>query len=1713
MNSFKKSLAAGFAALWIIGMSGAGHAAITVPNGPLYVGAAVQPLVMLDITKDQNLFHKAYDDYSDLNNDGFLETTYNHTIDYYGYFDSYKCYTYSSGEFVPDAATYAIDADGNPIKPTDCSVPSGKWHGNFLNWVSMSRMDAVRKLLYGGKRSTDNNSVTAPNGKTVLERAFIPTDSHSWAKYYNSVTAKATDMSGASAATLDARYPAISKLTPFALTEDPVAVTSATSNTIGTGAKTFAVAATSGFSYGDQVWIEDAANPGNYMIGAVSCVNTKNILMYDSIAAGASVCAAGEVKVVVETSVGSGSKTNWKIYDWTQTGITFCNATVKVGDINNTTPASPPLMRVAKGNFALWSANERWQCYWREDGRSEDTSPLSPFINNTSAQGNRAALSGIYASSIGPNKTTSSDGRVANGLGSYDYNVRVQACVTGLVGNERCTWYGAYYKPTGLLQYYGESGQLWFGLMTGSYLKNKSGGVLRKAIGKFSNEITADGTFQIPTDLPFPGAIVSTLNAIRMYGYNYSDGTYNKDGNLSTTFCSWGMTTFPDDQGGSPNCLSWGNPMSEIYLESLRYLHGNGLTPTPAFKTDDTTLIPGLTVVNTWPDPLSKANYCAPLNVLAFNSAAPSYDRDQMAGASDINGANAATKTDELATLEGINDKKWFVGNDGAGTTPADLCSAKTVSSLSKVFGICPEGAGTEGSYLMSGLAFFAHTNRIRTDLDTWIDTKDKKSLKVSTYGISLAASTPRITVKVGGKPVTIMPQGRLDNSGFGSGSLVDFKVVCQIPAGATAATVAAITKISAGMCSTAGSGAFYVNVEDSEQGGDYDQDMWGRMKYAVDDLAGTIKVTTDVVAQSTPYKFGFGYGISGTTQDGPHFHSGINGFLFSDLSGTLSCSGAGCNYADAATSATYTAGGAGGGTLNDPLWYAAKYGGFRDTDDSGFPDKVSKWDNMYSDGSTKGCTATGCDGVPDNYFQVTNPNYLENALDKAFTGMLSESSASSVATNSTSLKTDSRIYQASFNSNDWSGHLFAYNVDPTKGDVSKTASWDSGVQINSQTPSNRRIITFGRDKKAGIPFTWAAISSQTDTTQKDALNKNAAGTVDGKGSKRVDYLRGDTSNEGKAAGYFRPRPLSVLGDLVNSSPVYVGAPSAGWAGADYTKFTTKYKDRKQMLYVGSNDGMLHAFDVETGNERLAYVPSVFYNNAPLNSNLSLLTSQTYGHKYFVDGTPMVNDIEVPSALDKWKTVLVGGLNWGGRAYFALDITNPDDPSSDHSVSTNFADGELNAANILMWEFTNSNDGDLGFTVNQPTYPPFKSTAQQIAKMRNGKWAAIVGNGYNSDSGKAAVFIFFLDHTGTTWAIGTDYIKLVADATGPNNGLSTPLPFSVRQDGITDWIYAGDLQGNLWKFDVSSATTSDWKLAFSGKPLFVATDSGGVIRQPITTAPQVMAHPYGGAMVLFGTGKYLETSDTLSPSFKTQSLYGIWDGDKARSSPVPRSSLRQQEVSATTKSRDATEIDKVTLVSTTVTNEFRDTSDYCIGNTPGNATKSGIDFKTDVISIYAACGDNWTATATDPKLGWYIDMPNSVTTGERIAYNPLLRNNRIVAPTLIPSATPCDVGGTSWQFELEALTGRRLAASPFDVNGDDKFDTDDLITFNNKPRPAGAIKPGQGGIITTPTVIKAKDDPKKEFKYSSSSKGAIIKTPESVDQGQAGRISWREITE
>ncbi|MDO9226559.1 MAG: PilC/PilY family type IV pilus protein [Pseudomonadota bacterium] len=1608
--------------------------ALDLASSPLFISSSIPPQVMLDVSKDQQLYKKAYSDYSDLDGDGQLETGYKHAIDYYGYFDSYKCYSYSTG-----------NQRFEPTSTSDSKYCSGLWSGNFLNWATMTRMDAVRKLLYGGLRSTDQTfAAGGVNALTVLERSYLPTDAHAFAKYYNGAD--------------------IDRLTPFTASATPTAVPSSSNVTIPAAtpaALSFAVASTSAFAYGDQVVIRANANPSaNYMIGAVSCVNGSGINMFNSLVANANSCSSGQIKVVVEQAQGSGTHNNWSIENWTQTGITLCNATLGSSTSQNNT--NPPLVRVARGNFALWAANERWQCLWREESSSpgENTGSLS---GSTRANGNRAAHSGLYANSLSPNKTTSSSGRIANGLGSYDYVARVKSCVPGLLGGERCKQYpSGNTKPIGLLQYYGDSGQLHFGLMTGSHAKNISGGVLRKNVGSLGDEINAgtDGTFIQPATPPnsprtstspaTPAGIINSLNYLRIYGYNYGDGTYLGS---SGDNCSWQLTNITEN-----SCTSWGNPMSEVFYESLRYFAGASATSAYTFSNSgskDNLL--GLPLA-TWVDPLNTSNYCAPLNVLMINASVSSNDEDL--GGTSMSGIGAASTasslTDAVGSGEGLNGRRFFMGKSGGSNN--ELCDAKTLSGLGSAAGICPEGPTLQGSWLMAGLAHHARTQRIRSNIS--IPDNDVKSLKVSTYGVQLATNVPQIRVALEGEAsprVILQPAYRLFNSSpQGGGQLVDMKIVYQT---ATATTA---------------EGMAYLNWEDSEQGGDYDQDVWGMISWRLDRNTNTLTVTTRTMAESTVQPQGFGYIVSGTTQDGPHFHSGIEGFNYTDpaaisVSPTTKVNGSGgcnnCQLSDAATTATYTLGAATAESLKDPLWYAAKWGGFTETAGANnLPDQVAEWDSRTASGSY------GSDGVPDNYFLVSNPLGLEQALDRTFTAILEKAAASAVTTNSTSIRSDSRLYQARFNANGWSGQLLAYRIAST-GAVSGGEEWDAATLLRTQTgisADSRTLITYGSSSRDGLPFTWTGISGQT--AQTDALNRDAGGSLDNRGADRVAWLRGQSQHEGKSASQLRERTAGPLGDIVNSNPMYVGPPAAGYSDVDfegYAAFANTWRTRSPMVWVGGNDGMLHGFNVKVGGanagkEMLGYVPGAVY------ANLSQLMAQGYNHRYFVDGSPMVADAVVGGG---WRSVLVGGLNAGGKGYFALDVTDPD---------TSFI--QTRAAELALWEFTANDDADLGNSYNWPAKNLSNGQSRQIVRMNDGRWAVVVGNGYNSGAGKAALFILFLvGGTDGAWTVGNDYIKLVAESASASNGLSTPVPFDRNGDGKVDVIYAGDLKGNLWKFDVGNSSPSQWRVDLSGQPLFTARDSGGVA-QPILAPPEITVHRLGGVMLLFGTGKYLEASDASSTA--VQSFYGLWDragasgvsGTLAGEAIPGRQWLQGQSL-----------------------------NEYAAGSSlNGRVVNLGVRVPSGSAVVWcnagslASCESGGTPAA---HLGWRLDLPAS---GERLTGIPQLLNGVIYFSTFIPSDAPCQYGGDGWLMALDYANGTLIPYPAFDTNGDG------IMNLDSDARVGGVRT---GAALGGATFLRATTATGQGVALLNRLTGDLMSIASSLGPGGSGRVSWHEVVE
>ncbi|WP_374402248.1 pilus assembly protein [Niveibacterium sp.] len=602
-----------------------------------------------------------------------------------------------------------------------------------------------------------------------------------------------------------------------------------------------------------------------------------------------------------------------------------------------------------------------------------------------------------------------------------------------------------------------------------------------------------------------------------------------------------------------------------------------------------------------------------------------------------------------------------------------------------------------------------------------------------------------------------------------------------------------------------------------------------------------------------------------------------------------------------------------------------------------------------------------------------------------------------------------------------------------------------------------RTILSYNPSNAIGaraVSFRWGNLSASQQSLITGAASVRT-------GQDRLNWLRGDATHEGAydpvtTKGGLRARPVTKLGDIVYSSPVYVGAPSDNIGEASYAAFRSAQYSRAKMIYVGGNDGMLHGFRDEDGVETLAYVPSAVYEN------LRMLTENSAPHHAFVDGHLKVGDAEFS---DGWHSVLIGGLRAGGKGYFALDVTNP-----------SFSEGAPRST--VLWEFTAADDAgnNLGYSYGRPV----------IAKLQNGKWAAIFGNGYNSTSGKAGLYIAYIEEGKAGWSSGSNFkfVDTGAPVGASPNGLSTPTVVDLDGDGKVDAAYAGDLYGNVWKFDLTSFSMGS---SPATKKIFSAVDAGGHA-QPITVGPEAMLHPKGGVLVLVGTGKAIEDTDVADLS--VQSFYGIWDS--ASPTPVTRAKMLQH-------------VFEPSVMRSTVNGTTGAVYDYEL-RTVDTATPS------------------WWDPVTNPtgQLGWYVDLmeakpPATALTayGERVIEDPQIDGGRIMFVSATPTNDPCNGGGEGWINVMDAVTGARLVVPPFDLNHDGQFGDPDRIDPGKSPTskrvsPVGGLPTflGPPPPCVGPACAASTQRCALEIKRSD---GTVEMVPTSCS-ASTGRLNWRDLS-
>jgi len=578
-------------------------------------------------------------------------------------------------------------------------------------------------------------------------------------------------------------------------------------------------------------------------------------------------------------------------------------------------------------------------------------------------------------------------------------------------------------------------------------------------------------------------------------------------------------------------------------------------------------------------------------------------------------------------------------------------------------------------------------------------------------------------------------------------------------------------------------------------------------------------------------------------------------------------------------------------------------------------------------------------------YMSASSSAELNAALEKLKEGIEKRlGSAAGLASTSIQRTVGTMIFQGTYNTSNWFGEISALPLDAQTGDVG-AARWKASEHV---PPWNaRNIFSYnGSGTVFGVGLTAG---------QRSDLEGGGLGTAE----QIVDFIRGDDTNYVSNGGLLRKR-THPIGDIVHSAPTFYNGT----------------------VYIGANDGMLHAVNAENGEELFTYVPGLVYDH------LAELADPGYTHKYYVDGTPRVIDAG-------GQHLLVCGLRNGGKGYFALDVTNP---------------AAMTAGNVL-WEF--SDPDDMGYTFSRPI----------IVKTTSDGYVVIVGNGYDSTNEEAILYVLN--------AVDGSVLRKIKTGAVGCNGLSAPAVVDVDLNGYPDYAFAGDLKGNMWKFDLRGPV-ADWEVYYQSGiipvPMVTLANEYGAV-QPITASPEVMLDCAAlgegrGLMVLFGTGQYLNSADFADTT--VQSLYGVWDWGRIWEITDDKATARSKYLGSLNSDRSLSNLgSQIKLMEQVVEDE---TSEWWMLS----------DLKAD---WYAP----WAGTdANEHHLGWVFDLPES---GERSIQKPLLRSGIVVMISTIPSNSPCDAGGRSTMWALDACSGGSINEPFFDSDDDGDIDEHDIINL------------------------------------------------------------------
>ena len=741
-------------------------------------------------------------------------------------------------------------------------------------------------------------------------------------------------------------------------------------------------------------------------------------------------------------------------------------------------------------------------------------------------------------------------------------------------------------------------------------------------------------------------------------------------------------------------------------------------------------------------------------------------------------------------------------------------------------------------------------------------------------------------------------------------------------------------------------------------------------------------------------------------------------------------------------------------------------------------------------------------------YYSATKPSDFEQALNDIIHNFSqSTSSVAPVSVNSRNLNNGAALYQAGFESNHWTGFLKMMLI--SDGSLSESEDsedcnakpagsvCETDVEVNNASIANwdqREVYSYDPELSLngkGLSLTGGSSTRWTQLNQQQKNDLGASINLD-TAKQRLDYVLGDKEFEEAEnnGGQFRNRTKDQrnLGAIINGGPQFVGngtnadgsfsrfypdyiTPSDN----SYADFLISINDRSAMIYAGAADGQLHAYRAEDLREEFSFIPDAVF---PFLDDYS---EKSFSFFPFVDGPLKEGDVFFNNS---WHTLLLGGFRSSTKGLYALDITSPD---------------EFNE-NDVLWEYTERrfpDDNDLGHVYGKSSIVRTAS-GSDTNNLASGDWLLAFGNGYNSDNGHAV--LYFLDpETGEALVkidtnvgpesgvdtVGNEISHAYNVIEDMPNGLGAPTIVDLEGDFRADFAYAGDLYGNLWRFDLRDSNASNWSVEL----VYAAKDNNSV-PQAITAETVVGRHPDGnsGLMVYFGTGRNLEISDVDAANIGIQTFYGIWDR-------VDTNLSIDADGDGTTDNDDYH-----------VANGFRKRHLLQQKILQQSAFEGNESIEVRIVSsnpmkYFSGKG---LPDVDEGYLGWYLDFDTEA--GERVTTQAVLRGSNIIFITQTPSVDVCEGSSGSWLMELNARTGGLPFTQPLDNNGDGLFNIGD---YHEGSYTAG-WKNSELGIFTIPAILYDKKT-RLEHKIISTGSGRVTSLLEQAPTGDTGRQAWRKL--